>query len=120
MSHRCSRLLNHALAEYQERRGERISNHRRTALGEVSGADRYEVLKRAGAGQELCGVSADEKSLEVDHILLRRHGGTDDRANLQQALCWKCNANLFEPEQRATNLLLDQVRDDILAVDKNS
>jgi diadenosine tetraphosphate (Ap4A) HIT family hydrolase len=121
--------------------------------------------------------------LEVDHILPRRHGGSDDRANLQ-ALCYKCNANkgardatdfrevsermttrqegclfchserervaenelafairdgvpvtplhtliiphrhaptffdLFEPEPRAFNLLLDQVRADILAADK--
>jgi HNH endonuclease len=28
----------------------------------------------------------------VDHIHPRKHGGTDDLANLQ-ALCFKCNAN---------------------------
>jgi ATP adenylyltransferase len=129
-------------------------------------------------------VSADERALEVDHIIPRRHGGSDDRSNLQ-ALCWKCNANKgarddtdfrnvreemnarqegcifchhdqrpkvaendltlairdghpvtphhtlviprrhaptvfdpYEPERRAVNLLLDQVRLDILAEDK--
>ena len=30
--------------------------------------------------------------MEVDHIRPRRHGGSDDRSNLQ-ALCYKCNAN---------------------------
>jgi diadenosine tetraphosphate (Ap4A) HIT family hydrolase len=177
------RLCDDALADYRERRGERIYNHRRAALGDISGTDRYEVLKKAGFRCELCGVSADERSLEVDHILPRRHGGSDDRANLQ-ALCYKCNANkgardatdfrevremmtarqegclfcqserervaenelafairdgfpvtplhtliiprrhaptyfdLFEPERRAINLLLDQIRADILAADK--
>jgi diadenosine tetraphosphate (Ap4A) HIT family hydrolase len=176
-------LCDAALADYRERRGERIYDHRRAALGDISGTDRYEVLKRAGFRCELCGVPADERALEVDHILPRRHGGTDDRANLQ-SLCYRCNANkgarddtdfrevrekmtarqdgclfchserervaenelafairdgfpvtplhtliiprrhaptyfdLFEPERRAINLLLDQVRADILAADK--
>jgi ATP adenylyltransferase len=85
-------LCDRALDDYRERRGERIYNHRRTALGDISGTVRYEVLKRAGFRCELCGVAADERSLEVDHILPRRHGGTDDPSNLQ-ALCYKCNAN---------------------------
>ena len=42
--------------------------------------------------EDLCGISAKERALEVDHILPRRHGGTDDLSNLQ-ALCYKCNAN---------------------------
>jgi 5-methylcytosine-specific restriction endonuclease McrA len=42
-------------------------------------------------------VSADERALEVDHIIPRRHGGSDDRSNLQ-ALCWKCNANRGAPD----------------------
>jgi ATP adenylyltransferase len=176
-------LCDSALADYRERRGERIYDHRRAALGDISGTDRYEVLKKAGFRCELCGVSADERALEVDHILPRRHGGSDDRSNLQ-ALCYRCNANkgardatdfrevreqmtarqngclfchserervaenelafaisdgfpvtplhtlviprrhaptyfdLFEPERRAINLLLDQVRAGILAADK--
>ena len=178
------RLCDNALEAYRQRRGDRIYNHRRTALGDISGTDRYEVLKQAGFRCELCGVPADERSLEVDHIVPRRHGGTDDRSNLQ-ALCYKCNANkgsrddtdfrkvrqgvaarqedcvfcnaskphiaknelaiavrdgcpvtplhaliipcrhaptyfdLYEPERRAINLLLDQVKADILASDKS-
>jgi diadenosine tetraphosphate (Ap4A) HIT family hydrolase len=49
-------------------------------------------LKRAGHRCDLCGIPADERWLEVDHILPRRHGGSDDISNLQ-ALCYKCNAN---------------------------
>jgi len=52
---------------------------------------KYDVLKRARFRCELCGVSADEKALEVDHIIPRNHGGSDDPTNLQ-SLCYSCNA----------------------------
>jgi len=80
------------VAEYLEKRGAKAYDHRRTALGDLSGTVRYEVLRRAGFRCELCGTSAEEKALEVDHILPRKHGGKDAIENLQ-ALCWQCNAN---------------------------
>jgi ATP adenylyltransferase len=49
-------------------------------------------LKRSHFRCELCGVSADERALDVDHIVPRSAGGTDDPENLQ-ALCWLCNTN---------------------------
>jgi HNH endonuclease len=57
----------------------------------VSGTLRYEVLKRAVFRCELCGVSAEDRALEVDHIVPRNLGGSDDLSNLQ-ALCYSCNA----------------------------
>jgi diadenosine tetraphosphate (Ap4A) HIT family hydrolase len=48
-------------------------------------------LKRAKYRCELCGASAEHKAIEVDHIIPRNHGGTDDLSNLQ-ALCYSCNA----------------------------
>jgi diadenosine tetraphosphate (Ap4A) HIT family hydrolase len=66
-------------------------SHRRKSEGYVSGTLRYEVLKRAKFRCELCGISADEKALEVDHILPRTRGGSDEHYNLQ-ALCFSCNA----------------------------
>jgi len=80
------------VTEYLQRRGERVYDHRRTALGDISGTIRYEVLKRAGFRCELCGISAEERRLEVDHILPRKHGGEDVLENFQ-GLCWLCNAN---------------------------
>ena len=52
------RLCDNALEAYRQRRGDRIYNHRRAALGDISGTDRYEVLKQAGFRCELCGVAA--------------------------------------------------------------
>src|SRR5262245_32005572 len=86
------RLCDEAVENYTGRRGRKLYDHRRIALGDISGTARYEVLRRAGFRCDLCGISAEERALEVDHILPRRHGGTDDISNLQ-ALCYKCNAN---------------------------
>ena len=86
------RLCDEAINTYLEKRGAAVYDHRRAALGYLSGSLRYEVLKRAGFRCELCGVSADERAIEVDHIIPRKHGGEDDLTNLQ-ALCFKCNAN---------------------------
>lgn len=79
------------VSEYEQRRGEKIWSHRAKSAGYISGTDRYEVLKRAQFHCELCGISADEKALEVDHILPRNAGGTDELHNYQ-ALCYSCNA----------------------------
>jgi ATP adenylyltransferase len=79
------------LAEYVAKRGDAIWEHRRGASGYISGTLRYEVLKNAKFRCELCGVSADERALEVDHIRPRNKGGHDELSNLQ-ALCFSCNA----------------------------
>lgn len=52
---------------------------------------RYKILKRAKFRCELCGISAEPKALEVDHIVPRNSGGTDDESNLQ-SLCYSCNS----------------------------
>jgi ATP adenylyltransferase len=84
-------LCQSKLADYIERRGEAIWQHRGRGLSEISGTVRYEVLKAARFRCELCGVSAEERALQVDHIIPRNHGGTDDISNFQ-ALCYSCNA----------------------------
>ena len=83
----CQEKLN----EYIEKRGKRIFEHRRKSAGYISGSIRYNVLKDAKFRCALCGVSADTKALEVDHIMPRNKGGSDDISNLQ-ALCYSCNA----------------------------
>ena len=79
------------LSAYVERRGDAIWAHRRQSAGYISGTLRYDILKDAKFRCELCGVSAEERALEVDHILPRKRGGSDDPTNLQ-ALCYQCNA----------------------------
>jgi ATP adenylyltransferase len=86
------RLCDEKVSAYLQKRGTAAYDHRRAALRYLSGSLRYEVLKRAGFRCELCGISADDRAIEVDHILPRKHGGKDDLTNLQ-ALCFKCNAN---------------------------
>lgn len=76
---------------YLDQRGGQVFRHRALAKGYISGTLKYEVMKRARYRCELCGISATEKALEVDHILPRNKGGGDELTNLQ-ALCFTCNA----------------------------
>lgn len=84
-------LCDRKLQEFLEKRGDQPWQHRRKSTGYISGTLRYEVLKAAKFHCELCGIAADKKALEVDHILPRNHDGGDEISNLQ-ALCYSCNA----------------------------
>jgi ATP adenylyltransferase len=84
-------LCEEKIAAYIDKRGKRIWEHRKKSSGYISGTLRYEVMKRAKFRCELCGVMDKEKALEVDHIIPRNSGGSDDESNLQ-ALCYSCNA----------------------------
>ena len=52
--------------------------HRKKSSGYISGTIRYRILSRAKFRCELCGISADQKALEVDHIVPRNDGGGDE------------------------------------------
>jgi len=79
------------LDQFLSQRGDAIFSHRTKSSGYISGTVRYEILKNAKFRCELCGISADKKALEVDHIVPRNKSGSDDISNLQ-ALCYSCNA----------------------------
>lgn len=85
------RLCEEKLGSYIAARGDKIWQHRRKSTGYISGTLRYEILKRAKFRCELCGISAEQRALEVDHIVPRNKGGPDTQENLQ-ALCYVCNA----------------------------
>ena len=85
------KLCEQKIDEFKETRGDKIWSHRRKSSGYVSGTLRYDILKNAKFRCELCGISAEQKALEVDHIVPRKHGGSDEKSNLQ-ALCYSCNA----------------------------
>ena len=80
------------LADYIEKRGHYIWEHRAPSDGYVPGSVRYEVLKRARYRSELCGGHEEHVALHVDHIVPRARGGSDDISNFQ-ALCITCNTN---------------------------
>jgi len=84
-------LCEEKLTNFLEDRGEQAWNHRKKSSGYISGTIRYEVFKRAKFHCELCGISAEEKALEVDHIVPRNNGGSDELSNFQ-SLCYSCNA----------------------------
>jgi ATP adenylyltransferase len=83
----CDKKLN----EYLEKRGRAPWQHRTKSSGHVPGSLRYDIFRRAKGRCEACGISAEERALEVDHIVPRNKGGSDDPSNLQ-ALCYRCNA----------------------------
>ena len=84
-------LCESKINEYELKRQGAQWEHRRRGRRPVSGTIRYEVLKRAKGRCELCGISNEEKNLEVDHFTPKSLGGKDDIANYQ-ALCYTCNA----------------------------
>ena len=69
-------LCDAKVAEYLGKREDPWS-HRRKSTGYIPGTQRYEVLKRARYRCELCGIYAEYKALEVDHIIPCNKGGTD-------------------------------------------
>lgn len=80
------------LVEYEDKRGDKIWQHRATDREAISGSVRYQVLLRAGRRCESCGASVADKAIDVDHIVPRSLGGLNDISNYQ-ALCWECNTN---------------------------
>lgn len=77
--------------EYEKTRGKLIWLHRAKDAAYVPGSLRYQVLKKARFRCELCGILAEEKALDVDHIIPRNKGGKTVSENLQ-ALCYTCNS----------------------------
>jgi len=71
-------LCKKRIDQFEVARGGKVWAHRRRGHRPVPGSVRYKVLSAAKFRCELCGVSADEKNLEVDHIFPKSLGGRDD------------------------------------------
>jgi len=83
-------LCDQKIQEFLEKRGLATWDYRLLETEPVPDTVRYDVLRRAGGKCELCGCSAKERPLHVDHIIPRSKLGSNDPSNLQ-ALCERCN-----------------------------
>ena len=63
----------------------------RSAARSKSGCSPVPRAAANAAAQAVAWQTPHQRALEVDHILPRNHGGSDDLSNLQ-ALCFRCNA----------------------------
>lgn len=84
-------LCDAKIADYVAHRQDAVWRHRAQNFEPVRGTLRYEVIKRARGRCEACGVSNQERALQVDHVIPRARGGSNELSNLQ-ALCSACNA----------------------------
>jgi ATP adenylyltransferase len=91
-------LCDHKLPDYVARRQDAIWRHRAQNFDPIPGTLRYQVIVRARGRCEACGVSNQERALQVDHITPRAQGGTNDPHNLQ-ALCSTCNAQKLDRDR---------------------
>jgi len=91
-------LCDHRLADYVAHRQDAIWRHRAQNFDPIPGTLRYQVIVRAKGRCEACGVSNQERALQVDHIVPRTQGGSNDIFNLQ-ALCSVCNAQKLDRDR---------------------
>lgn len=102
-------LCDAKVADYVARRQSAIWAHRAGNADPLPGTLRWQVIKRAMGRCEACGVSSEVRALEVDHIVPRSQGGTNDLWNLQ-ALCSLCNVQKLDRDQTDFHAAHDQMR----------
>ena len=85
------KICKERLQNFVKDRGDRPWSHRSRSGPYIPSNSKIQILKNSGGRCELCGISAHERFLEVDHIIPRSRGGSNDLSNLQ-ALCYKCNS----------------------------
>jgi len=84
-------LCREKLDAFRLKRGDEVFAHRSRHRTAISGSIRYRVFTRAKGRCECCGAHEHQAALEVDHIIPKNQGGSDDISNFQ-ALCFRCNA----------------------------
>lgn len=78
------------LQEFVQKKGLGIWDYRLLEEDPIPDSIRYQVLKESGGRCALCGITKTDSPLDVDHIIPRSRGGSNEKENLQ-ALCIKCN-----------------------------
>jgi ATP adenylyltransferase len=103
-------LCNDKIDSFKRERKQDIWDHRRRNRKSIPGTIQHDVFERAKGRCELCGISKDIKHLEVDHIVPKSLGGSDDISNFQ-ALCYSCNSrkgNRYKTDYRSYSIIYDQ------------
>jgi len=85
-------LCEHRLQEFVQKRGLGLWEFRMLQIDPIPGSVRYQVLKESYGRCALCGATKEVRPLDIDHIIPRSRGGTNERSNLQ-VLCSLCNQN---------------------------
>ncbi|RYY26125.1 MAG: HNH endonuclease [Sphingomonadales bacterium] len=91
-------LCDAKVADFVSKRQAAIWAHRSGNADPVPGTLRWQVITRAMGRCEACGVSSEIRALEVDHIVPRSQGGSNELTNLQ-ALCSLCNQQKLDRDQ---------------------
>ena len=78
------------LHDYVAKRGEGIWDHKWLDSPDGRFAMRFKVLEAGGRRCASCGITSEDRALDVDHIVPHSKGGPSTFENLQ-ILCSKCN-----------------------------
>jgi hypothetical protein len=68
----------------------RTANNRRTGAEPLTDSRRRALIRARGSACEICGVTAEERVLQVHHRIAVLRGGDDSPENLQ-VLCFACH-----------------------------
>ena len=83
-------LCEERLGAFLKQRGMGTWDYRLLETDPVPNNIRYLVIAASGGRCALCGATSKERRIEVDHVIPRSKGGSNDLDNLQ-ALCDKYN-----------------------------
>jgi ATP adenylyltransferase len=105
-------LCEKRLQEFIQKKGLSIWDYRMLETEPVPDSLRYIVLKEGNCRCALCGATKNEQPLDVDHIIQRNRGGSNDLSNLQ-VLCAKCNRSKRDKDDTdfRNNIEPDKIND---------
>lgn len=84
------KMCEEKMQEFIAARGLEIWDYRLGDQNSIPDSLRYRVLSESNGRCSLCGVTKDERPLDIDHIIPKSKGGKTTYENLQ-VLCSKCN-----------------------------
>ena len=100
-----NKLCDDKIFEFVSQKGMGVWDYRFLDNENIPDSLRYLVLKESNGRCALCGITKEERPLDVDHIIPRSKGGKTVYENLQ-VLCSKCNRsknNKDDQDFRKTN-----------------